>query len=322
MNTDTHLSRRSFVAAAGLAAAATTLAAPRRSLAGDQPAGDEGIVGRMRKQAADAKIAIQPLRGGVSVLSGAGGNIAVLSGPDGAALVDAGLSTARPQVRDAIATLTDGPIKYLVNTHWHFDHTDGNEWLAAQGALIVARENCRRRLASQTRVEAWGFTFPPAPMSALPVIDLTAEATLHINNATLALRAFEPAHTDTDLSVEFMEADVLHVGDTWWNGHYPFIDSSTGGSIDGMIRAAQANLSRATAHTIIIPGHGPVGSKAQLEAFHEMLVTVRRDVAAHKRQGRSLAEVIALKPTLDYDAQYGHFLMAPADFVGLVYAGV
>ena len=147
------------------------------------------------------------------------------------------------------------------------------------------------------------------------------ERTLHLSGATVVLRHYGPAHTDSDLSVYFAEADVLHVGDTWWNGVYPFIDRSTGGSIDGMIRATESNLARVTARTVIIPGHGPVGGRAQLIEFRDMLVAIRTKVAALKQQGKSLAEVMAAKPTSAYDARWGSLVPARL-FTRTVYAGV
>ena len=142
------------------------------------------------------------------------------------------------------------------------------------------------------------------------------------NNTKLVLKYYGPAHTDSDIYVHFTEADVIHVGDTWWNGDYPFIDYSTGGSIDGQIQAAEANLRLVTDKMIVIPGHGPVGRRPDLVAFRDMLVTVRSAVAALKKQGRTLEQTVAAKPTAKFDAKWGQFLISPAAFVAVVYAGV
>jgi glyoxylase-like metal-dependent hydrolase (beta-lactamase superfamily II) len=222
---------------------------------------------------------------------------------------------------EALERLSADPITRLINTHWHFDHTDGNEWLHSAGAAIIAHQNTRKHMATATRVDDWDFTFPPAPAGALPTELIEAEKTLHINGATLRLRPYRPAHTDGDISVHFTEADVFHTGDTWWNGVYPFIDYSTGGSIDGTIRAAEENLAIATMKTVIIPGHGPVGTKSQLTEFHDMLVAVRAKIAALKKQGKSLAETLAAKPTAAYDQNWGS-LVPPDLFAKLVYDGV
>jgi len=280
----------------------------------------ESPVITIRKAAATAKINIHKLRGNVSVLEGSGGNITMLTGRDGKVLVDAGIS--RPQVKDALASLGEEPVSHLINTHWHFDHTDGNEWLHSVGAEISAHENTRKHLSNTTRVEDWDFTFPPAPPGALPSKLITVDETLHLNGTTLVLRRYGSSHTDSDISVEFREANVIAVADTLWNGHYPFIDYSTGGSIDGMIRAAEANVANTNDETIVIPGHGPIGNRSQLIEFHDMLAAIREKIANLKKQGKSLDEAVAAKPTAAYDAKWGGFVIDGDFFTRLVYAGV
>jgi glyoxylase-like metal-dependent hydrolase (beta-lactamase superfamily II) len=280
----------------------------------------ESPVITIRNAAATAKITVHKLRGNLSVLEGSGGNITVLSGRDGKVLVDAGIS--RRQVEDAVAALSDDPVKHLINSHWHFDHTDGNEWLHSVGAEITAHENTRKHLSVTTRVEDWNFTFPPAPAGALPTRLITTDGTFHFNGTTLALKCYGPAHTDSDISVEFQEANVIDAADTFWNGEYPFIDYSTGGNIDGMIRAAEANVANTNDETIVIAGHGAIGNKSQLIEFRDMLVAIREKVATLKKQGKSLEGVIAAKPTADYDAKWGGFVIDGDFFTRLVYAGV
>lgn len=301
----TLLSRRRFLATASLAAGAAASAAWLRpaSLFAQQPA---------------AKIKTQSLRGNVSVLKGSGGNIAVLTGKDGKIIVDSGFSAAKPQVSDALGALSADPITHLINTHWHADHTDGNEWMHAAGAIILAHVNTKTRLSTTQTVAAWQTTFPPAPAGAIPTETFTDKKTLHLNGAALQLAYYGPAHTDTDISIYFADADILHAGDTWWNPFYPFIDYSTGGQIDGMIQAAERNLAASTANTIIIPGHGLVGDKMQLAQYRDVLVTTRDKVAALKKQGKTLHEVIAAKPNAAFDSKWG-----PAtEFLGYVYQGV
>ena len=276
----------------------------------------------IRNAAATAKITITRLRGNVNVLQGSGGNIAVLSGSDGTLLVDAGITASRPRIIEALAGISSDPVKHLINTHWHFDHTDGNEWLHSEGAQITAHENTRRHLSQSTRVDAWNFTFPPSPPGALPATVVQDYHKLRSNGETLVLRHYPPSHTDSDISVKFANADILHVGDTWWNGYFPFIDYNTGGNIDGMIDAAEANVARVTNKTIVIPGHGPIGDKAGLVEFRDMLVAVRGKVAALKKQGKSLQDVVAAKPTADYDAKWGGFVIDGSTFTSLIYAGV
>jgi glyoxylase-like metal-dependent hydrolase (beta-lactamase superfamily II) len=310
------VSRRYFITSSIIAGTGVCLMPCRLFAAAESP------VVTIRNAAASAKITVTTLRGNVSVLEGSGGNIAVLTGSDGKLLVDAGIPGTRARITEALAGLSNDPVKQLINTHWHFDHTDGNEWLHSVGAEITAHENTRKHLATTTRVEDWNFTFPPVPSGALPTKVLTADQTMHVNGATLSLKYYGSAHTDGDIAVEFTEADVLHVADTFWNGHYPFIDYSTGGSLDGMIRATEANLARVSDKTIIIPGHGAIGNKSQLVEFRDMLAAIREKVAALKKEGKSRDEVIAAKPTANYDAKWGGFVINGDFFTKLVYAGV
>ncbi len=247
-NPSPEVSRRHFMRLSVVAATGVWLMPRRLFAAAESP------VVTIRNAAASAKITVTKLRGNVSVLEGSGGNIAVLTGRDGKLLVDAGITAPVLGSPMRSMTLSGDPVKHLINTHWHFDHTDGNEWLHSIGAEITAHENTRKHLSVTTRVEDWNFTFPPAPAAALPTKLFNSEQTLHLNGATLALKYYPPAHTDSDISVHFTDADIIHVADTLWNGHFPFIDYSTGGSIDGMIRAAEANVARANDKTIVIPG--------------------------------------------------------------------
>jgi glyoxylase-like metal-dependent hydrolase (beta-lactamase superfamily II) len=279
-------------------------------------------VTKINDEAAKADITVQRLRANISVLMGSGGNIVVLTGPDGKLLVDAGIAVSRDKIQAALDRLSQSPLKYLINTHWHWDHTDGNEWVHALGATIIAQENVIKRLSTTTRVEDWNYTFPAAPTGARPTVIFKTDKTLKFDGETVVLNSYGPGHTDGDISVYFKKADVLALGDIWWNGYYPFIDNATGGSIDGMIRLANASLSRVTDKTIIIPGHGPVGKRPQLIEFRDMLVAVRENVVRLKKQGKTLDEVIAAKPTAAFDAKWGGFVIDPAFFTGLVYAGV
>jgi glyoxylase-like metal-dependent hydrolase (beta-lactamase superfamily II) len=236
--------------------------------------------------------------------------------------VDAEVVTARSNVAAALASINADPVKQLINTHWHFDHTGGNEWLHKGGASVLAHENTRKRLSTDTRVEGWVYTFPAAPAGAIPTSVFQDEHTVRASDSTLALKYYGPAHTDSDISVHFTEADVLHTGDTFWNRNYPFIDYSTGGSIDGQIRAAEANVAKVSASTIVIPGHGAVTGKADLALFRDVLVEARDKVAKLKKQGRTLEEVVAAKPTARYDAEWGQSFQTPKSFLGWVYQGV
>ena len=313
---DVRVSRRCFLASAS-GATALAFVAPLKLFAED-----DGLVQTARRTAVASTVTVQKLRGNVSVLMRAGGNMAVLTGPDGKLLIDAGFAGARPKITDALASLSPDPIKHLINTHWHFDHTDGNEWLHSGGAAILAHTNTRKHLSTTTRVEGWNFTFPPAPAGAIPAEVFDDEWTLQLNGTSIALKHYAPAHTDSDISVHFTDADIFHVADTFWNGYYPFIDYSTGGSIDGMIRATEANLAKVTDKMIVIPGHGEVADKSQLAFYRDLLVGTRERVAALKKQGRSLGEIVATKPTAATDAKWGNGFRSPRDFIGDVFQGV
>ena len=202
------------------------------------------------------------------------------------------------RISAALASINPDPIKHLINSHWHTDHTDGNQWLHSAGAAITAHENTRKHLSVMTRIDGWDWDFPLRPAGALPTTVFDSAHEMHLNDTNIILSKYDPAHTDSDLSINFVEADVLHVADTWWNGVYPFIDYSTGGSIDGQIRAAQRNVAAVTANTIVIPGHGPVGDKAGLIEFENMLLSIREKVAALKKQGMTVLETIAAQADL------------------------
>lgn len=282
-----------------------------------------GLVSLIKDSAATSPIVIHKLRNNISVLEGSGGNMAVLTSPDGKLLVDAGIGVSRAHITAALAAIGPEPVTHLINTHWHFDHTDGNTWLNQAGAKIIAQENTRNYLSKVQRVDDWDYNFLPLPSGGVPTEVFANEHTLKLNGASLSLQYYGSAHTDSDISVRFGEADVVHVADTFWNGIYPFIDYSTGGSIDGMIAAADANVAATTDSTLIIAGHGkPVGSRTELRHFRDMLVATREKVAALKKQGRSPEETVAAKPTAAFDAVYGQFVIDPGFFTRLVYEGV
>ena len=310
------ISRRRFIASAGLTATAVCLV-PYRVFGAE-----ENLVAASRKAGETANITVQGLRGNISALIGSGGNIAVLPGGDGKLIIDSGFLGTRSKIADALSNLSPDPIKHLVNTRWHFDHTDGNEWMYSAGAVITVHENTKKHLTTSTQVEDWNFTFPASPAGAIPSDLFTTDKTLHLNGITIALKYYGPAHVDGDISAYFVETDVLHTGDTWWNGHYPFIDYSTSGNIDGMIKAAEANVATVTDKTIVIPGHGPVGGKAEMIAYRDMLTDIRDQITTLKEHGKSLNEIVAAKSTAAYDAKWGGFFINGEVFTKLVYKGV
>lgn len=317
MNTNsTFISRKQFMRTAGIITAGLIIK-PRELFAQST-----SPVTTIKNAAATAPINIEPLRGNIHVLSGSGGNIAVFNGHEGKLMVDAGIGVSKPRIVKALAGISDQPVKYLINSHWHFDHTDGNEWLHQAGATIIAHRQTRKNLTQTIRVVDWEYTFTPAPAAALPSILFDAEHTIQFNGSAVHMKKYAPAHTNCDISIYFPHADVLHVADTWWNSYYPFIDHNSGGTLDGMIAACNHNLKITTNKTIIVPGHGAVGNRSELMQFRDMLVTVQHNVYKLKKEGRSLADTVAAKPTAAFDDRFGKFVLDGSFFTKIVYADV
>lgn len=310
-------SRRSFLqfglAAAGMAitprwVTAQAANSQQKSAAQDDPSG--------------IPVKSTKLADNVYLLQGAGGNLALQTGSDGLLLIDASYAPAVPRIREAIAALvpTAPPApSQLINTHWHGDHTGGNEGMHAAGFSILAHRQTRDRLSHAQVMKLFHRTVPPSPAGALPTQVFDSTMTIYRNGDTLDLVHFAPAHTDSDIYVHFKNANVLHLGDIWFNGMYPFIDEGTGGNIDGMIDGSKQGLDLADSSTKIIPGHGPLGTRDDLAAYHEMLSAVRENIASLKKQGLTEQEALAKKPTADFDAKWGKGFMAPEVFAGIVY---
>jgi glyoxylase-like metal-dependent hydrolase (beta-lactamase superfamily II) len=276
----------------------------------------------INEEAKKAVVHPQLVRGDISVIEGSGGNITVLNSSKGKFLVDGGISYSKDTLVHALQTISSAPPLFVINTHYHWDHTDSNAWLHELGATIIAHPNTLKHLSTSTRVDDWEFTFPPAPAGGRPTDLVSKTKTMKFQGTTIRIAYYGPSHTDSDLSVYFVEPDVFATGDTWWNGYYPFIDNENGGSIDGMIRAAKENVEHVTEKTLIVPGHGPIGGRAQLIEYRDMLINIRAKVAALKNQGMSQAEVVAAKPTAAYDAKWGGFVINPDFFTRLVFDGL
>jgi glyoxylase-like metal-dependent hydrolase (beta-lactamase superfamily II) len=253
------------------------------------------------------------------MLTGAGGNIGLSLGEDAVFLVDDQFAPLTPKIEAAIARLTSKPVKFVLNTHWHFDHTGGNENFGKAGALIVAHENVRKRMSVEGFIEFLGMKFKAEPRTALPIVTFTRDVTFHLNGDELYVLHVANAHTDGDAIVHFRKSDVFHMGDTFFNRLYPFIDTSSGGSVEGVIAAADRVLQASSERTRIIPGHGPLASRADLQAYRDMLATVSARIREQVRAGRSLAEVIDTKPTAEFDAVWGKGFLNPQRFVDMLY---
>ncbi len=274
---------------------------------------------QLRTAAANEKTKTTKLTDTIFLLQGVGGNIVCQTGPDGKLLIDSQISTGTHHLLDALAKLGDQRLKLLINTHWHFDHTDGNAELHAEGAFIVAQTNTRVRLSKPQYMTVYDVHFPAAPDEALPQATFSDGETLWVNNDQLNLVHTPDAHTDSDIFVHFNRGNVIHTGDLWFNGMYPLIDLSSGGTIHGMIRGVDQVLALGDERTKIVPGHGPLGDKAALERYREMLVTVADRVAKLKASGKTVEQAVAATPTGDLDAVWAKGSIKPGTFVALVY---
>jgi cyclase len=274
-------------------------------------------IAERRAQIGAAPIVSTRLADNLTMLSGPGGNVVVLNGPDGKLVVDTFVRPAWPALRALLDSMGAAPVKLLIDTHWHFDHTDNNEHFRKAGAAVLAQVNTKKRM-SETH-DVLGMRFTPSPASALPTQTFVDVHRQRMNGERVEAGRIPPAHTDTDAYVFFTRANALHMGDVFFNGVYPFIDAGTGGSINGQIDGATLGLKLSDNATKIVPGHGQVADKAALTAYRDMLVTVRDRVQTLKAGGRSLAEVTAAKPTADLDATWGKGFMPANDFVAIVY---
>ncbi|MBI1393480.1 MAG: MBL fold metallo-hydrolase [Alphaproteobacteria bacterium] len=273
------------------------------------------------------EIATTELGGGVYMLVGAGGNLGLSVGEDGAFLIDDQFAPLTDKITAAVAAVSDKPIEFVVNTHWHYDHTGGNENLGKAGAHIVAHDNVRARLkAGLDRGD--GNVTPPSPDVALPVITFAHSLTFHWNGQTV--QAVHPgattknhhAHTDGDAFVYFKEANVIHMGDVFFNGGFPFIDLASGGGLDGYIAAQEFALTLTNADTKIIPGHGPLAARSDLEASVAMLKEVRSRIAALIADGKTAEEIAAAKPLADLDAAWGQGFINAERMTGFAVASL
>ena len=284
---------------------------------GTAPAADP--LAAVRAQIGAMPIQTHKLAENLILLSGPGGNVLVLHGADGKIVVDTFLSPAWPKLKETLEGLGSAPVKTVIDTHWHFDHTDNNAALHAAGATVLAHENTKKRMSEAHDLPVMGLHFDPSQAEALPQETFAASHKLKGNGENVMLQHFAPAHTDTDIYVVFEKANVIHMGDTFFNGLYPYIDSGTGGKISGMIAAADKVLPLASADTKIIPGHGPLGNKEDLTKFRAMLVTARERVQKLKSAGKTEQEVVAAKPFADLDAVWGKGMLSGDRFAQVVY---
>ena len=276
----------------------------------------------VRAQMEDVQIRTIPVAPGIHMLTGRGGNIGVSTGSDGAFVIDDQYAPLHPKIRAAVAAIDPAPIRFVFNTHWHGDHTGGNAPMAEAGALIVAHENVRRRMSNEQFNAVFGRTTPASPEIALPVVTFDASVTFHRNGQEIHAFHVEPAHTDGDAILHFRGADVLHLGDVFFNGSFPFVDASSGGRFLGVLTAVDRALALCGPETKIIPGHGPLAGRADLQGYRAMLETVRERGQAAVAAGLSAEQWAEEKPLADLDARWGQGFMKSDVFLKIVHASL
>src|ERR1700677_4837382 len=305
---------------------ATLLRASAAAQAKEPSAAD--LLASMRAKFNSAPLETQRLAEDVTMLSGPGGSVVVLNGPDGKFVVDTFAAPACPRLKEARDGLGTAPVKCIIDTHWHFDHTDNNAPLRAAGAMVFAHENTKKRMSEPHDLPVLyrgpngalaGLHFDPSPVEALPQQTFADCYRLQANGETLSLQHVAAAHTDTDIYVHFEKANVIQMGDLFFNRMYPYIDPSTGGTITGNIAAADKILSLAGSDTKIVAGHGPLGNKADLMKFRDMLVTSRDRVQKLKSAGKLAQEAVAEKPFADLDPVWGNGIVNGDQWVQIVY---
>jgi cyclase len=280
------------------------------------------VVGQNPPDASQVTVKVVPVAPGIYMLEGLGGNIGLSVGKDDAFIIDDQYAPMTPKIKAAVATVTPKPVRFVVNTHWHEDHTGGNEAMSGSGAIIVAHENVRRRMSTEQFLEVFNARVPASPAAALPVITFSDTISFYVNDDTVRTFHVSDAHTDGDALILFRKANVVHMGDTFFNGMYPFIDLSTGGSLTGMIAAANQALASTNVATRFIPGHGPLATRADLVRYRDMLVIARVRVGRLVAQRRTLSQVLAAKPLADLDAQWGNGFLKPEQFLSIVYGSL
>jgi len=263
-----------------------------------------------------------PVSDGIFMLQGTGGNVGVLTGPDGVVLIDDEYTELGDKLAAAVAAISDAPVRLVVDTHWHFDHSGGNAQLGRDGAIIVAHDNVRERMSKPFSMEFFGTEVPASPREALPVVTFASSVSLHLNGQTLQVVHAPNAHTDGDSIIFFEEANVVHMGDTFFNGFYPFIDYQSGGGIRGMVAAIDTALPRIDDNTRIIPGHGPLAGRQALVEFRDMLDTVAGRLQGRLDAGMTTEQIVAAKPTAEFDGRWGGGFLPPDRWVDLVLRGM
>ena len=280
------------------------------------------LAGRAAAQQDFSKVEVkaEKLGDGVFMLTGAGGNLGVSAGEDGVVLIDDQYAPLTEKILAAIRTISPKPVRFLINTHVHGDHTGGNENLGKAGVLIFAHESVRKRMSVEQFSAFFKSTTPPAPKAALPVVTFTDSVTFHLNGDDIEAFHVPPAHTDGDTVIVFKKADVIHTGDIFFNGLYPLIDLESGGSVEGVIAAADRILARCDAKTRLIPGHGPAATPAELKAYRDMVAGSYAAVRKLVADGKTKDEALAARPTAAWDETWGKAFIKPEAWVSILWS--
>ena len=267
----------------------------------------------------NVKIKTIEVKDGIYMLMGRGGNIGLSVGDDGVFMIDDQFAPLSEKIKTAISKITDKKVKFLINTHWHFDHVGGNENFSKDGVVIVSHNNVRNRMSKDGFIKAFNRKTKAATKAALPIVTFNDTITFHLNNEQIEILHMPNSHTDGDSVIFFKSSNVIHTGDIFFNGFYPFIDKSSKGSIDGVIKSVEYILSKADDKTQIIPGHGKLANKDDLKVYRDTLIILKERMKKLIDDGKSLEEIIAMKPNADIDKKWGGGFLNPENFLRILY---
>ncbi len=282
----------------------------------------ETVIQKATEQFENSPLKLTSLDKGLFMFSGDGGNVTAIVDDASTLLVDSGVASRDSELNDAVFKATMRPITRLVNTHWHFDHTGGNVFFGSSGVIIIAQQNVKKQLSSVQDVPFVGLRDGHYPKQALPTVTYSSTMALRQGSQQLTLANYGPAHTDGDTIIYIAPANVVVVGDIFSNAFYPIIDLASGGSIDGMIFSVDRILAQTDERTKIVPGHGPIATRADLQAYRDMLVQVRQRIQQLIAAGKAMDEVVAAAPTKDFDAKWGNGYVTPDVFTKIVFSSL
>ena len=255
----------------------------------------------------------------VYMLKGRGGNVGISTGEDGLYIIDDQVKPVTAELLQAIRKISNKPIRVVLNTHYHADHVGGNETIGKAGAVVIAHDNIRKRMTTEQVSIFRQETTPPYPKGALPIVTFNDRLSLHMNGETATAYYVASGHTDGDSIIHFPVSNVIHMGDMFFNGRYPYVDLDAGGSMQGLVAAADLALSLADESTRIIPGHGPLGMTEDLKTYRDYLIQAGANVQELIDEGMELQQIIATAPTKEWDEELGKTWITPAQFVTFIY---